>query len=211
MNVNDIHTGYETSTHQPLVKGVLDLYGIQNVLEIGIGTYSTPMFKDVNYLGIENDKYWINRMGKTLPDFEFIYHDIAPITRGTRIGKLTNVQKRDISNFYKEIMMRVDTTNSLLFVDGYASTRVLAINAIGHLFDTIIYHDCEPGTISYDYHLIEPIGYTKYYIKSPKSWACLLAREDKGEKELKVAVAPHIVSYLEGWTTCRLLYIEKGE
>jgi hypothetical protein len=174
----------DSMTHQPLIKGVLKLYSPLFILELGIGDYSTPIFQEsgVKYQGVDNSKEWINKFSGDL-----IFHDLQDILIGTRINEITDDQKESIKQYYRDIIIP-DLNPNFLFVDNYASCRMLAINNLRDRFDLIIYHDCEPEGIDwYDYDLINTEGFNSYFLKSDFTWTGLMVRKeiDKGIELLR--------------------------
>jgi len=64
------------ASHRPLVLAVIDVYRPSFVLELGIGDFSTPLFqnKEFDYLGVESDPEWIERIAGKYPYAEIIPH-----------------------------------------------------------------------------------------------------------------------------------------
>jgi len=187
----EFYKGYESSTHQPLVKAVLEAYSPEFVLELGIGDYSTPLFASTSYVGIENNIAWINRMRVKFPDLHFIYHKVN-FDIADKLESLSDEQKEGLGLFYSSVMV---PRPNLLFVDNYTASRTIAINALKDRFDLIIFHDCQPeGAMVYRYDLIETEGFKMKYLKSPTSWTALMYRV---EKDLNIE--PYIDEYLKEW------------
>jgi len=175
----EIGTTWPWASHQPLIRGVLDLYKPQFVLELGIGENSTPLFAGLNYCGIENNPDWIARI-QQLCDVEITHHDL-------------DKQVTPLADYYDAIALPMEFPR-LLFVDNYESCRTIAINALRDKFDLIIFHDCEPepGARVNHYQMINSAGFTVYFLKTPANWTGLMVRDDYGFGDLLKAVNPHI-------------------
>lgn len=187
---------YAYSTHQPLILGVLDLYKPQFVLELGVGLYSTPLFKGTFYMGIENNKEWIAEIEKKL-GISIIYHNLGNIGISVYLPSMTQEQKDGIINYYKNLPLPQNRPN-LLFVDNYPSCRALAINTLKERFDLIMFHDAEPGTFDVDgYNIVDFSWFNTYYLKTSANWTGLMVREDRGYEALLKSTQPHIDEYLK--------------
>ena len=192
---------YEWSTHQPLLKAVMELYKPAFVLELGMGDNSTPIF--LNYktklLSVENDSEWINYMKNKYENIDVIYHDLNDqnIKLGTHLYELTEIKKAEIISYYQNLKF-LDLKPNLLFVDQFTSCRTLSINTLGDKFDMIIYHDCQPAGIPwYSYNLIKLDEFINYYLKTPASWTALMIKKDKdlGYEALNNLMKLHIQEY----------------
>lgn len=203
----NVATGWEWATHQPLIKAVMELYKPQFVLELGVGTYSTSIFKDssVEYLGIENNKEWVDKI-KCEFDVFVEWHDLGDIIEGTEYKDLTEQQKMDIIYFYANILIP-EIRPRLLFVDQYTSCRLLSINSLGYKFDLIIYHDSESWKVN-RYDLIVNKGFYLYELKTNGPCTMLMARE---QKDLKNAIAPYIDSFMKEYSKCTEMYVDSRE
>jgi hypothetical protein len=186
----EFYKGYQSSTHQPLLRAVIKAYKPQFILELGIGDYSTPILSGAGaaYLGIENDNEWIKRF----PGLDIIHH---PVNFGLS-DNLRSVPNELIGlhNYYCGISIPSDKPN-LLFVDNWTACRMIAINSLSDRFDLIIYHDCQPKNIpTYNYNGINHAGFGVKYLTSPTSWTGLMYREDK-----ELDIQPFIDEYLKEW------------
>lgn len=191
---------YEWSTHQPLIKAVMELYVPAFVLELGMGDDSTPIFLKYNskLLSVENDSVWIDYMKNKYENIDVIYHDLKDenIKLGTHLYELVEEKKNEIIKFYNSLNIP-DLKPNLLFVDQFTSCRTLSINALSNKFDIIIYHDCQSAGIPwYEYNLINVKGFINYYLKvNNSSWTALMVKEDKGYEALNTIIKPHIQEY----------------
>ena len=155
------------ASHQPVIASLLELYKPDFVFESGVGLYSTPLFKNGNvaeYIGVENDADWIIKVKEAVPSFNIIYHNLNNVNTSERWFNLTAKQKYDIVAFYSEFPESLNLEKKgtkLLFVDGYACTRMYAINALWEYFDVIIYHDSRYRKI-YGYDRLKVKGYRHY-------------------------------------------------
>ena len=170
---------WQWASHQPLIRGVLDLYNPQFILELGIGENSTPLFAGRNYHGIENNPEWIDLV-KQLFDVKITHHDL-------------DKQVTPLADYYNSIALP-EVFPRLLFVDNYESCRTIAINALSDKFDLILFHDCEPepGARVNHYQMINSTNFTVYFLKTPANWTGLMVRDDFGFADLLKAVNPHI-------------------
>jgi hypothetical protein len=195
--------GYEASTHIPILRGVVKEYNPLFVLELGIGIHSTPHLVHSNYLGIENDLAWIERVKKLYPDMNVIHHP-TDLKIGTNLKEITPQKEEEIAEYYKRLNIP-DLHPNFLFVDNYVAFRTLAINELSDKFDLIAYHDCQAeGVEQYQYYRLKKEGFNSYYLKSPTSWTCLMVRSeiDKGRIDLPIA------EYLRDWKDCAFLNYE---
>jgi len=176
---------FQWATHQPLIKGVLDLYDPGFVLELGIGEYSTPLFLKYKYLGIENNPDWVTHIKEKYTKLELIHHDL-------------DKQEGTLQEYYNSIS--VPNVPGLLFVDNYESCRMIAINTLRDKFDLIIFHDCEPGPGARinRYSMINSEGFNTYFLKTSANWTGVMVRKviDKGFTELSKYVNPYVNSFI---------------
>lgn len=184
----DIGKEWIWASHQPLISGVLDLYKPKFVLELGIGENSTPMFKDIQYLGVENDYEWVKKVREEF-GMKVIWHNL-------------DKQTVTLLEYYKGLQFP-ETHPSLLFVDNYESCRLIAINALRDRFDLIIFHDCEPepGARINHYGMINSEGFNVYFLKTDKNWTGLMVKIqsaiDNGFQKLVDSCYPHILRFTE--------------
>lgn len=173
---------WQWASHQPLIKGVLELYQPKFVLELGIGENSTPLFSGINYMGIENNIEWIEHIRKKY-NIEIIWHNLD-----RQIGSL--------SDYYSSLSFPFQSPK-LLFVDNYESCRMIAINTLRDKFDFIIFHDCEPepGARINHYDMINSEGFNVYFLKTVTNWTGLMVKNDKGFDILSEIVNPFIVEF----------------
>jgi len=191
-----------SATHTPLVRLALDAFKPQYILEIGVGWFSSTLFNnyvndnpDVGYKGIENDQVWITDVKEKCPVLDIIHHDIGDIKRGQYAGTLSQYWSDKIRAYYEAIEIP-DRQPRLLFVDNYASCRVIALSALRDKFDYIIFHDCEMGVMNcYGYDTIDTEGFDVYYLKSNLAWAALMVRKGCGIDGLIEAAQPFIKDF----------------
>lgn len=189
----EFYKGYESSTHQPLVKAVLEAYSPEFVLELGIGNYSTPLFAWLNYCGVDNDEDWIQLMRARSLNIWLIHHKVD-FNKGDRPESLSQVQRDSLKSYYNELTILPQRPN-LLFVDCYTASRTIAINTLKDRFDLIIFHDCQPeGLMVYGYDKIETKGFGMKFLKSPTAWTALMYRQNK-----ELNIEKYINEYLKEW------------
>jgi hypothetical protein len=172
--LNELHT----SSHQPVIIDVLAKFKPKFVLELGIGYYSTPLFRGIDYIGIDNNKEWVDRMNGQYPDMRFIHHDI---------GELKNYEMDDSKSFltnairYYDSILLPDVKPRLLFVDNYASLRTIAINTLKDKFQYIIYHDSEAKVYRYD--KIDDTGFEVIHYPTYPRTTLMIRNEDRRDCE----------------------------
>jgi phage antirepressor YoqD-like protein len=194
-----IGNSYAWSTHQPLIRAIMELYKPAFVLELGIGNNSTPVLLEytTKLLSIENNLEWIDVIKKRYKEIDVIYHDLDNITVDTLLKNLNEEQKKKITDYYLKLKIP-ELKPNFLFVDQYASCRTLSINSLGEKFDFIMYHDCDPtGYNANQYSLINIKGYNTYYLETPTTWtAAMIKKEiDLGYEELFKIINSHIIIY----------------
>ena len=186
---------WQWASHQPLIRGVLDLYKPEFVLELGIGDNSSLLFAGTNYLGIENDSQWIEHMSKKSRQ-RFIWHDL-------------DHQSGSLQDYYGSLQLP-ETKNNLLFVDNYESCRMIAINTLRDKFNVIIFHDCEPslGARVNHYDMIDSSGFVVYFLKTSANWTGVMIRNDLGYDNLKKAVDPYIEKFKKSHPEVSCMYMD---
>jgi hypothetical protein len=173
---------FKWSSHQPVIYTAIELLKPNFILELGIGNYSSPLFINSNakkIIHIENDNKWINLV-KTNFQFdnrsEIIFHELeSGIINSTKRKKVSEKFLNDATEYYINLKDKIENFNydkKLLFVDHYASLRVLSINILSKHFDFVIYHDAEAPE-EYEYNLLDTALLEKfdhYVLKTDSSW-----------------------------------------
>jgi len=180
---------WEWASHQPLIKAVLELYKPAFILELGIGENSTPLFAGLNYIGVENDRAWIDHLTKLYHTNQtFIWHDL-------------DRQVTSLADYYNSLQLP-DVKPNLLFVDNYETCRMIAINTLRTKFDAILFHDCEPepGARINHYDMINSEGFNVYFLKTPANWTGLMVSIasglDRGFQPLRQVVDNYIDEFI---------------
>jgi len=199
---------WKWASHVPLIKGVLDLYEPQSVLELGCGLHSTPLFqvKGITYKGIDNDKDWVRDIKDKLGVI-IEHHDLNGIGPAAIWNDLTASQKEDITLYYQNLgneSLLINKRPKLLFVDGFTCTRQIAIDVLKSYFDIIMYHDSHPRrkgrfTYSYKHPKQQEQGFTKYHLRTHRNWTSVMVKDDKGIDPLKGSVSPYIIEFYKQW------------
>jgi hypothetical protein len=182
--------GYQSSTHQPLLKAILKAYSPKFILELGIGDFSTPILSGCGavYMGIENDSEWIERF----PGLNIIYHPVS-FNNDTNLRSILG-EFPQLHDYYSSIVIPPERPN-LLFVDNWTACRMVAINALRDKFDLIVYHDCQPRNLgTYNYNGINRAGFNFKYLTSPTSWTGLMYKKAK-----ELDIQPFIDEYIKEW------------
>ena len=211
MNVTN---GYEWSTHQPLIRAVLDIYKPVFVLELGVGEYSTPVFIDygVKYLGVDTDMNWVSDFIKKY-DINILYQEIGEIGKRLNYKKISRQQRADIQEYYEYLNFPSDKPN-LLFVDQDACCRLISINTLSPKFDIILYHDHDDkGFEDNSYELINDYGFNRYALTTPMTGAGVMIRQglDKGFSELNGRVQYYVRGFMEDHKDCAWMKFERYE
>ena len=207
----NIKKEWEWATHRPLIQLMLQEYQPELVVELGVGINSTPLFLDYPYkelLCIDNNKEWVELMQDQYA-FEgtasILFHDLGDDTiyMGTKVHEISDEQK--VKNFEYYVALREQIKErvlypKLLFVDNYTSLRALAINTLGHLFDIIIYHDCQYVGISwYNYKFQEYLqkDFNFLLLTSSSSWSGCFIRKtlDYDIEVLRDHIQPFVAEF----------------
>jgi hypothetical protein len=191
--------GWQWASHQPMIKGVLKLFEPKFVLELGVGENSTPLFKEFNYVGIENDHEWIDHI-RELYGKKIIWH---------------NLDRKSITlaDYYNSIQIPI-LKPKLLFVDNYESCRLIAINTLRDKFELIIFHDCEPepGARINHYQMINSIDFNVYFLKTPANWTGLMIKIssglDNGFSTLLQSINPFILKFKKEYLEMECMYLD---
>ena len=146
---------------------------------------------------------WVDQIKETL-GVSITYHDLGGIDRVTTWDELSTAQRIEIQKYYVEIAFGLNGIQpKLLFVDGFACTRKIAIEMLKGCFDVIVYHDSQPkrGTnvFGHKYNQSPESGFTKYHLKTMRNWTSVMVKEDKGLTVLKESVAPYIKEFYNDW------------
>lgn len=200
--------GWIWATHQPLILAMMEYIKPKFILELGIGIYSTPLFlkTDVKYLGVENDKGWIEKL-KEKYDIEIIHHDLIDFIDGIPLTALSEEQKTRITKFYDNVPIP-DITERLLFVDQYSGCRTLSINVLKTKFNYIIFHDYDRfGLKANNYELINMDGFNIYILKTTETGTAIMIKKefDIGLNMMKEITKPYIDGFLETYKDCKLM------
>jgi len=199
----DVQLHYKWSSHQPLIKAVMEEFEPELVVELGIGIFSTRFFlKDCvkQYIGIENNKEWLEKMQDEIdfPENAILRHHSVGFDIAVHLCDVVPEKRQEITEYYKTFAKEVDLRpekGKVLFVDNYTACRTLALRALGRHFDYIIYHDCEPTAIEwYEYHFGDTFeNYKNHNLMAP-SWTGLFIKEGI-EHNLAQTIEPHIATY----------------
>jgi hypothetical protein len=204
----NIEASWDWATHQPLIHLMMSEFHPELVLELGIGNNSTPAFlqyEPKQYIGIENDKAWIDLMRKQFPlkpEYEIRFHDLGDtkINLATKVQCLSEKVIAESFSYYMKLRDQVDKKNlypKLLFVDHFTGLRTLAIKSLYESFDIIIYHDCQPEGIPwYSYYFDKNMlqTYSQFVLKSQGSWTGLFLSNKLmySESDLKKKIYPFV-------------------
>ena len=191
MNVRE---DWQVESYRPAIKAALEIYKPSFILELGVGFYSTPLFPDKGYLGIESDPDWFAEIIRRFPDKHFIQHELPGLHHLTRLFELSEKQKKDIFDYYNDLF--IPKRRSLLFVDNYSCCRSIAINALRDKFDVVIFHDCQPDAWHVNgYDTIDPKGIQ--YLTTNDNWTGIIG-------DVSSSVQPYIKEFIKQYPECKM-------
>lgn len=193
---------WQEASHQPVIKAVMELYKPQFVLELGVGIYSTPLLCDTWYLGVDNDREWIDYVQEKYY-VHLQYHDLGDVDRSMVLSDLSLTQMEKIYEYYFYSVDVPIVKTSLLFVDNYASCRAIAMSVFHKLFPLVIFHDCEPTNINC-YDKVDLSERNMMCLKTNYNWTGLLYNEDKG---IKKTVEKYIKEFMKEHPDCDYMTI----
>lgn len=188
---------YSWATHQPVLKGVLQAFCPEFVLELGIGVHSTHLLvKAPSYFGVEIDREWIAKVKETLPNIEVAHHDLKGVTLGAPLSRLTKEQKENIIKYYSGIKVPQDK-RTLLFVDSFVSVRGISMTLLKDKFDVIVFHDAQSRTNDfYGYKKVSLNDFKVYYLTSETSWTGIAIRNGV-DADIVLAIRNNIEAFRE--------------
>jgi hypothetical protein len=212
---------YGWSTHRPLLKSLIDVFKPYFIMELGIGTYSTPILYNPswNYIGIEQDSGWIDKITEDFnyPRNIFIHHqqdsDIA-----LRYSDMPDELKISLKQYYSELSniysgkYPIVEGFKMLFVDNYTGSRTIAINTMYDDFDIIAFHDSEPEFIDvYEYYFCKEIydNYDLYTLHTDICWTSVFIK--KSLKDLSQELPENINKYIKEWGEEKNIFIKNIE
>jgi hypothetical protein len=203
---------YEWSTHQPLIHLGMEFFKPELVVELGIGLFSTPLFKGhkpKSMISVENSEEWIEKMKEEIEfgdDHQLLHHQFSgEFNQLSNPRLMTKEQEAEIADYYKDLASIIEDTHSdpkLLFVDNYGLCRRIAIDTVGPMFDVVIYHDCQPrGVQFYNYRFNKRVRtrFISYVLTTKKSWTGMLVslESDTGISAMQEAAEPFIQAYCD--------------
>jgi len=179
---------YRWSSHQPVLKTVLNYFNPELIVELGIGHFSTPILNNSlaqKIIHIENDEAWlvIVRQENIFSEKnDFRYHYLGKnVDKKVRENELSKMHREDLISYYAELKKEIQNlsfTRKFLFVDNHTCARSLAINILYDIFDVIVYHDAEETEL-YNYFFQEKISndYDHYVFQPPSSYTGIFCRK----------------------------------
>jgi len=174
----NIQNSWAWASHQPMIRMVCELYNPGYVLEIGVGIFSTSLFKDMDYLGAETSKEWADY-----------------ISTKFNVPVLNYSIDTELAEYYDSLP--IGQGQKLLFVDGEEGTRLTAINTLSPKFNIIIFHDCEPepGARVNQYAKVNTEGFKTYFLKTNMNWTGLMVRKDYGFEVFEKTIQKYIEDF----------------
>lgn len=195
-----VDNSYEWSTHKAILMLVMEEYQPQFVLELGCGFHSTPILcKAPHYIGIDNDKEWLEELQKQMPDSSFKFHDLNGVGKHEQFKDLKDTIKFNLFNYYDELRDHLEDKPQprFLFVDQFTCARNISINLLSDHFDFIGFHDCQPEGMKvyqYDFGRVKE-KFNLFILTSPTSWTGLLISKKIGVKGIEEKIKPYVESY----------------
>lgn len=188
------------ASHVPLLKAIMAVMQPTFVYEAGIGNYSTPILSgsDAYYVGVENDMKWIREMESKFPDINIQHQRIhRKINRNTRYWNIP-----DQSHIFVDFRRIYDAFSvkgySLLFVDGYAGTRKIALEALLSYFDCVVFHDSDQSHL-YGYDQFDFNEFTRYDLHSKLNSTTMLIKDETKMESLIKEVNFQIHRFNKDW------------
>jgi hypothetical protein len=206
-----------TSTHRPLIRLVLNSFSPKFVMELGIGWYSTLLFRDYcnahpdrQYMGIENERKWIIDIHAECQQLNIVHHDLGDAAAAVTWDDLSQYMKDTILSYYNELPIP-ENKPRLLFVDNYRSCRAAAFNALKDKFDFVVIHDCElSGAFYNNYDRLDTSEFNSYYLKNNLAWAALLIRSGIDDSGVADAIAPLIEEHLQDYPAVKYMNLSRS-
>jgi hypothetical protein len=203
----NIETFWEWSTHRPLIQMVLQYFKPQQIVELGSGNFSTPLFVAYNPPRLvcyesENEWYLLNK--ERYPQLNIVHHRLPEnITIHTKIHEITADEMCQIKRYYenvKNMVMQNDISPKMLFVDQFNCGRTISINTMFDTFDIIMYHDAQPEGIewhSYYFNELLHSCYDHFTLKTRLSWTSMFVskRLNYDFAEMHAVIQPFIDAY----------------
>lgn len=201
---------YRWSSHQPVINTILELLNPKLIIELGVGTYSTPLLLNSNAIKtihIDNDSGWIDLVKKEnnisiKNDFRTHILD-NNINLKIPLKDLSQNQKSRIANYYNELLKEINEINyrpSVIFTDGFTCCRKLSIDILTKSVDVMIYHDAEhPELYGYD-NLDTSINdsYEQYILQTATSWTGFFIRKGLIDTDtLNSTMDKYVKQYIE--------------
>ena len=155
-------------SHQPLLRGVLEVLRPLSAVECGCGNFSTPLLRSrvPELVTVEHDARWAEATRKKFPEtpaHRWILHPI-PARNGTDPAAMPEDDLRLLQEFYSGLAKSLPPYG-FLFVDTYRCARVPAALALAPQADVVLLHDAEPSSRDfYRYHLLDAMwrGWHRY-------------------------------------------------
>jgi len=153
------------SSHLPILNLIFNKFVIKNILEFGVGNFSTVFFRKKGFdklFSIETSKRWAERFIDDKPDNHFII----------------SYEKKDL------YMVNIIEKFDLCFVDGSpAESRIGCINNNILKSNMLVLHDTESPKVKLN-EIILPEGYTIFnYIKALPNTS-LIIKDEFIDKEI---------------------------
>lgn len=184
---------YSWATHRPLIQVALEVFNPGFVLEIGVGIHSTPLFGAVEYVGIENDKQWIDNVQSLMnEECNIIYNDLGGVNSSTKFSNLNKQTKIKIIKFLTGLQIPEKPVR-LLFIDSFVCDRNIAMILLAHKFDIIIFHDAQPKSHRvYGYDLDNFKDFDLLYLTSDTAWTGMLTNLPEAHKKINNSIQVYI-------------------
>ena len=191
----NIRQDWQVESYRPAVLAALEIYQPALIMELGVGVYSTQLFPDKGYIGIESDPEWFAEIIRRYPKKHFILHDLPELHHLTRLWELSVEQIADIRSYYNDLF--IPKRKSLLFVDNYSCCRSIAINALWQKFDVTIFHDCQPEAWQANGYNTLTVDRPIQYLRTNDNWTGIIG-------DVSGAIQPYIDDFIKQYPECKM-------
>lgn len=146
-------------SHEPVLDYILKNFNISNVLEFGMGNFSTLVFSKYGKrtVSVESNPEWFEKVKNKIGESE--------------LCKLILWPNEDLQDYFKTD----DSKYDLVFVDGPTGSRVPCVNLSFNRSNIIVLHDTDADCWPH-YHLdriIMPDSYVRYDFTLLSPWTSI--------------------------------------
>lgn len=152
-------------SHRCVLKALLHVMKPKHLIEFGSGPNSTQLLKDAvpHFTSYESHPEWVAKMRADVPGVDIRHLPVNVASFKIYPNKVSLETRKKI---YADIQAVVEDTD-VLFVDGYASTRIYTLLAFIDHFGVCVCHDSEKATYWYNKAEKRMAGYVKLTVMPP--------------------------------------------